>query len=49
MPAVLQRPDPLTTQPSRPDQQRAEPMDADLDRSLAEQLAGRRADRGDRV
>ena len=36
-------------QPARPDQQRREPARADLDRLLAQQLAGRRSDRGDRV
>ena len=49
MPAVLERPHPLAIQPTRPDQHRAEPAHADLDRSLADQLAGRRANRGDRV
>lgn len=49
LPAVLERPDALTIQPARPDQQRAESADADLDRSLAEKLPRRRAHRGDCV
>jgi hypothetical protein len=49
VPAVLERPHALITQLARPGQQRAEPLAADLDRSLAEQLAGRRTDSGDRV
>ena len=42
MPAVLDRPDPLAAEPARPDQQRGEALGADLDRPLANQLAGRR-------
>ena len=42
VPAVLERPDPLAAEPARPDQQRGEAPGADLDRLLAEQLAGRR-------
>jgi len=49
VPAVLQRPDALIVELARPRQQRAEPRAADLDRALAHQLAGRRADAGDRV
>ena len=49
VPAVLKRPDPLAIQAARPPQQRIEPAPADLDRLLAQQLAGRGRDRGDRV
>ena len=49
VPAVLQRPDALIAELARPRQQPAEPRAADLDRALAHQLAGRRADAGDRV
>ena len=49
MPAVLKRPDPLAIKAARPPQQRIEPAPADLDGLLAQQLAGRGRDRGDRV
>jgi hypothetical protein len=49
VPAVLQRPHPLAINTARPLQQRAEPTAADRDGLLAEQLAGWRCDRGDRV
>ena len=49
VPAIFKRPDPLAAESARPRQQRAEPRTADLDRALAQQLAGRRADTGDRV
>ena len=49
VPAVLQRPDPLVAQPARPVQRRGEPALTDLDRLVAQQLAGARGDRGDRV
>jgi hypothetical protein len=49
MPAVLQRPDPLAAEPARPDDKRGKALGADLDRLLAQQFAGCRRDRGDRV
>lgn len=49
VPAVLQRPDALAFEATRPPQQRSEPAPADLNGVIAKQLAGRRRDRGDRV
>jgi hypothetical protein len=49
MPTILERPNSLAIQPTRPDQQRAEPAHADLDGSLAEQFAAGRTNCGDRV
>ena len=49
VPAVLKRPHPFTPQATRPDHQAAEPASTDRDRLLAEHLARRRTDRGDRV
>ena len=49
VPAVLQRPHPFAAELARPDDQRGEALGADLDRLLAQQFAGRRRDRGDRV
>ena len=40
--AVLQRPHPSPPESARPDEQRGEPLGADLDGLLAQQLAGRR-------
>jgi hypothetical protein len=49
VPAVLKRPHPLAVEAARPPQQRAEPAPADRDGLLAQQLAGRCRDGGDRV
>jgi hypothetical protein len=49
VPAVLQRPDPLAAQAASPVQGRGKAASADLDGLLSSHLAGRRADRGDRV
>ena len=49
MPAVLHRPHPFAAELTRPNNQRGKALGADLDGLLAEQLAGRRRDRGDRV
>jgi hypothetical protein len=49
VPAVLQRPDTLAIEAARPLQQRAEPTPVDRDRLLAQPLARRRSDGGDRV
>ena len=50
VPAVLERPHPLAAEARAPSAASArEPVRADRDRLLAEQLAGRRRDRGDRV
>ena len=49
VPAVLKRPHPLAIKAARPPQQRIEPAPADLDGLLAQQLAGRGRDSGDRV
>jgi hypothetical protein len=47
--AVLQRPYPLGAQPARPIHHGGEPALADVNGLVAEQLAGCRRDRGDRV
>ena len=49
VPAVLKRPHPLAIKAARPPHQRIEAALADLDGLLAQQLAGRGRDRGDRV
>ncbi len=49
VPAVLQRPHPFAAELARPDHERGEALDGDLDGLLADQLAGCRRDRGDRV
>jgi len=49
VPAVLDRPDPFAGELARPEDQRGEALGADLDGLLADQFAGRRCDRGDRV
>src|SRR3954452_5739839 len=49
MAAVLERPDALSVQPARPVEQRSKAARSDLDRLVAEQLAGRRCDRSDGV
>jgi hypothetical protein len=49
MPAVLQRPHPFGAQLAPPDDQRGKALGADLHRLLADQFAGCRRDRGDRV
>jgi hypothetical protein len=47
MPAVLERPDPVVLEAAPPFQRCSEAAAADLDRLLAQQLAGARADSGD--
>ena len=49
VPAVLQRPDALVLQATRPIQRGGEPSITDLDGPVAQQLAARRTDRGDGV
>src|SRR3954452_9146856 len=49
MPAVLQRPHSLSPELARPPDERREARGPNLDRPLAQQFAGRRRDRGDRV
>jgi hypothetical protein len=49
MPAVLHCPHPFAAELARPDDERGEALGADLDRPLADQFAGCRRDRGDRV
>jgi hypothetical protein len=49
VPAVLQRPDTFGSQAARPLKRRREAPLADVDRSVAAQLAGERGDRRDRV
>src|SRR4051812_5168720 len=49
MAAVLERPNPLRVQLARPVEHRSKAAHSDLHRLVAEQLAGRRCDRGDGV
>jgi hypothetical protein len=44
MATVLQCPDPVVAQAAGPDERRGEPAVTDLDRLVAQQLAGARAD-----
>jgi hypothetical protein len=49
VPAILQRPDPVAVKRPRPPQQPRKAVAPDRDRLLAEQLARRRRNGGDRV